>query len=321
MENNPEENDEQNSLESPEIVPEREVSAENSAAAQVKTKQSFGKKMQSIVGRLNIYLLLFILIVIITGLIVFVGIQRNKKAEQVTTINTQELSNETLDKLKGTQAKVGDPKQILTIESNAIFTGKVLFRDSIDVAGIIKVGGPMSLPGLTVSGQSNLDQIQGNSLSISGDTTLQGQLTVKKNLSVAGGGSFGGAVSVPVLAAQSLQISGDLTFSRHIDAGGGTPGLAWGSALGAGGTASLNGTDTAGTLTINTGGGPGAGCFATISFAQRFGSTPHVNVTPIGFAAGGLNFYVNRSSTSFSVCSTNAAPGGQSFAFDYIVID
>lgn len=322
MENTPqEENNEINSLESTETVVESNTNPGGDGSKPEKPKLSFGKRIQSLISHLNIYLLLFILILVITFLIVFISVQRNKKADKTATINTQELTKETLDKLKGSEAKVGDPKQTLSIESNAIFTGKVLFRDSIDVAGTIKVGGALSLPGLNVSGESKFDQIYGNKLTISGDTGLQGQLTVGKNLTVTGGASFGGAISVPVLAAQSLQLSGDLQFNRHIDAGGGTPGKSNGSALGSGGTASLSGTDSAGTLTVNTGGGPGAGCFASISFTQAFSSTPHVVITPVGSAAAGLNYYINRSSSGFSVCTTNAPPAGQSFSFDYVAID
>jgi hypothetical protein len=120
---------------------------------------------------------------------------------------------------------------------------------------------------------------------------------------------------------QSLQLSGDLQITRHIDAGGGTPGKSDGTALGNGGTSSVSGTDTAGTVTINTGGSPSTGCFATITFTNRFSGTPHVVVTPVGSAAGGLNYYINRSASNFSICATNSAPAGQTFSFDYIVID
>lgn len=320
MENTPQESNELDTLEDPGTVVEGANNNPNDNKPE-KKKVSLAKRVQGLVSHLNIYLLLFILILVVTGAIIFIGIQRNKKADVSTTISTQPLTKETLEQLKGSEAKVGDPKQTLSIESNAIFTGKVLFRDSIDVAGTIKVGGALSLPGITVSGQSNFDQIQANKLSIAGDLNVQGQTTIQKNLTVSGGASFGGAISAPIVAAQGLQLSGDLQFTRHIDAGGGTPGKSNGSALGGGGTSSISGTDTAGTVTINTGGGPGPGCFATITFTQRFSGTPHVVVTPVGSAAAGLNFYVNRSSGDFSICTTNSAPGGQSFGFDYIVMD
>ncbi len=277
--------------------------------------------IQSLISRINIYLLVFILIVVLAAVVVFIGVQRSKKEAVTPTISTQKLTQEELEKLQSTESKVGGAKQTLSIESNAIFTGKVLLRDSLDVAGTLKVGSSLTVPGLNVSGSSTFDQVLANKMSITGDATVQGQLNVQKNLVISGGATFGGQVSAPQLTIQSLQLNGDLTLSRHIDAAGGTPGMSSGSALGSGGTSSVSGTDTAGTLTINTGGGPGAGCFATLTFAQKFNTTPHVVITPVGSGAAGINYYVNRSSTSFSICTTNSAPAGASFSFDYIVID
>jgi hypothetical protein len=83
----------------------------------------------------------------------------------------------------------------------------------------------------------------------------------------------------------------------------------------------LSGSDTAGSVAINTGSGPPVGCFATITFSESFPNTPHVVVTPIGTAAAGLDYYLTRSTTNFVICSTNSAAAGQSFGFDYVVMD
>lgn len=337
MENKPEETNEQNSLEnletpdtssgdtpdstSLENVDTEGSSVSNNAKSTKKSSKGFGGKARDLISHLNIYLLAFILIFVIAVGTVLVSIQRNKKTSGPTTVNTQTLSADELKKLAESEQKVGDPKSTLSIESNAIFNGKVLVRDSLDVAGTIKVGGSLSLPGISVSGESNFDQIKANGLAITGNTQIQGQLTIQKGLTVSGGGSFSGPISAPSLTVGSLQLSGDLTIIRHIDAGGGTPGKSDGSALGSGGTSSVSGTDTAGTITINTGGGPGAGCFVTINFTHKFNNTPHVVITPVGSSAATLNYYINRSSSNFSVCTVNAPGGGQSFSFDYIAID
>lgn len=286
-----------------------------------KKKKTSGSLVQRLVSHVNIYLLIFILIIVLAGVATFVSMQRAKKESAEPTITTQELTQDDIDKISGSETKVGDPKQTLSIESNAIFAGKVLIRDSLDVAGTIKVGGALSLPGLTVAGTSNFDQLQANKLSIAGDTNIQGTLTVQKNLAISGGATFGGNLSAPQVTAQTLQLNSDLTLTRHIDAGGPTPTRANGGGLGNGGTSSVSGTDIAGTLTINTGGSPGAGCFATVTFSAKYNATPHVVITPVGAAAAGLNYYINRSTSEFSVCTTNPAPAGQNFAFDYIVID
>lgn len=276
----------------------------------------------NIARQFNIYLLLFILLLVISGVVTAVGYQRSKNAaDKKVTVSTQPLSQEALDQLKATDVQVGDPKQILSIESNAVFAGTVLVRGGLEVAGAIKVGGPLTLPGITVSGLSNFDQVQVNSLQVANNTTVQGQLVVQKGLSVSGSVSISGALSAATLSIDTLQVNKDLQLNRHIDAGGGTPGKSDSSALGSGGTASISGTDTAGTVNINTGSGTGAGCFVTISFNQKFNATPHIVITPVGSAAANLNYYINRVTTSFSICTTNAAPSSQSFAFDYIAID
>lgn len=278
--------------------------------------------VKGLAGKLNVYLLGFILVILVAGIVTFISYQRSKDAERkdAETVSTTPLSEEDLEKLRQTDVKVGDPKQILSVESNAIFAGKVLIRDSLEVAGQIKVGGPLNLPGISVSGSSIFDQVQVNNLQISGSATVQGQLTVQSNAAVSGNLTVGGTLSAARLNIEVLQINQDIQLARHIDAGGGTPGKSDGTALGGGGTASISGTDTAGTVNINTGGGTVAGCFVTISFTQSF-SAPHVVITPVGSAAAGLNYYINRTNSGFSICTTNAAPVGQSFAFDYIVID
>jgi cytoskeletal protein CcmA (bactofilin family) len=320
----PDNNDDINSLETPESPA---ASAAGSGAPgdsdgkPAPKKKSLGKRMQGIIGRINIYLLLFILIVVLSAGIVMVGIQRGQREAAIPEIETTPLTPEALERLRGSEAKVGDPKQTLSIESNTIFTGNVLVQNSLEVAGQLKIGGTLNLPGITVAGISSFDQLAANRATIAGDTTIQGQLNVQQALTIAGGASFGGNVSAPQITVNNLQLTGDLVISRHIDAAGPTPGVSRGGAVGGGGTVSLSGTDTAGTITINTGGGTSSGCMATVSFARRFNGTPHVVVTPVGPGGAGLNYYVTRNTASFTLCTTNAPPGGSSFGFDYIVID
>jgi hypothetical protein len=140
-------------------------------------------------------------------------------------------------------------------------------------------------------------------------------------LNVSGNSTFSGALSAPQITTNTLLLNGDLNLTHHITAGGPVPGVAKGNALGAGGTVSVSGSDTSGSLTLNTGGSPSAGCLATTSFARKFAGVPHVSITPVGSGAAGLSYYVNRSTSDFSVCTTNAPPAGQTFGFDYIVLN
>ena len=271
--------------------------------------------------KINIYLLLFILLILISGAIVVGTYFANKRAAQ-GSVATQSLNSDTLKQLASNDVTVGDPKQVLNVQSNAVFAGKVLVRDSLEVAGTIQVGGSLNVPGITVSGNSVFDQIQVNKgLSVQGDTSIQGQLAVQKGLTVAGGASFGAPISAPSVTVNTLQLNGTLQLTNHIAIGGTTPGRSNGTALGSGGTTAVSGSDTAGSINVNTGSGAVAGCFLTVNFTQKYNSTPRVLVTPIGLAAGNLGYYVNRTTSSFSVCAANTPPSNTSFGFDYWVVE
>lgn len=138
---------------------------------------------------------------------------------------------------------------------------------------------------------------------------------------MSGNSTFDGRVSATQLTTNALQLNGDLILTSHLSVGGATPALSKGSALGSGGTASINGSDTAGSIAINTGNSPPAGCFATITFVKAFQNTPHVQVTPVGSAAGAIDYYINRSSTSLSICSASTPPAGQTFGYDYFIVE
>ncbi len=277
--------------------------------------------LQRILGKLNIYLLLFILLLIIAGVIVLVTWLASKNAEK-STVETQTLTSDTLKQLANSDVTVGQPKQVLNVQSNAVFAGKVLIRDSLEVAGPIQVGGALNIPGITVSGNSVFESIQVNKdLSVAGSTALQGQVSIQKNLTVAGSGTFAGSINAPQVTTNNLQLNGDLTLTKHIEVGGATPSRSTGSALGGGGTAAVSGSDIGGSININTGSGPGAGCFVTVNFSIKYNKTPRVNVTPIGSAAANVGYYVNRSTSSFSVCAANTPPSNASFGFDYFIVE
>lgn len=281
-------------------------------------KPSFLKKL---FGFANLYFLIFALLLIIGVGVIFASVRINNKNNTGQTSKSSSLTDKQIADLQGNTTLVGDSQQTLDIQGNSIFEGAVLMRGGLDVAGSIKVGGSLSLPAITVGGSSSFGQIQVNDkLSVNGSTTLQGQLTVQKGLTVSGAASFG-SLSASQLNVSSLQLTGDLTVSRHIRVSGGVPSRSGGSALGGGGTASINGSDTAGTITINTGGSPPAGCFVTVNFTQRFSATPHVIISPSNSSAGRLNYYTNRSAFNFSVCTASAPSASTTYLFDYIVID
>lgn len=269
--------------------------------------------------KLNIYILLFILLMLIAAAVMAVLFIKSRKEAPKSTLSSQNLSPDALKDLANSGVTIGNSKQILNVASNAVFSGSLLVRNSLEVAGGLKVGGELSLPGIVVSGASKFGQVQADTLAISGATNIQGTLTARR-LNVNGEGTFNGNVTAPRISTNSLVLNGDLTLTSHITAGGPIPGVSKGNALGSGGTVSVSGSDTSGALTINTGSGAAAGCFATITFTKAFSNTPRVIITPIGGGAAGVNYYVNRSTGNMSICTTNSPPSGQSFGFDYLVL-
>jgi cytoskeletal protein CcmA (bactofilin family) len=266
------------------------------------------------------YLLIFILMLVLAGAVIVIAYQQNKNSS-TEKLKTQGLSQKTLDQLANGDVTVGDNQTVLNVRSSAVFAGQVLVRKDLEVAGNLRIGGTVALNNITIAGTSQLGQVTVNKdLAVAGNTSMQGTATVGKSLQVGGGGTFSGPLSAPQITASTLQLNGDLVLTHHITTGGSQPSRSGGSALGSGGSVSLSGSDTAGSVNINTGSGPGAGCFVTVNFANKFNSTPHVQVTPVGSAAGGLSYYVNRSTTNFSICVASPPPPGSSFGFDYFVV-
>ena len=280
------------------------------------------KGFKALLKRMNVYLLAFGLLVIIGGAVATVSYLNSKKAPKAAEIATQELTENALKSLANSDATIGNAAQTLTVQGNAVFNGQVLVRSNLSVAGNIQLGGTLLAPSLTVSGKTTLNDTQISSLQVAQNTAIQGTTTVK-DLNVAGAGTFAGPITAAQITVTKLILSGNavLQVPNHISFTGPTPSRASidQAALGSGGTASINGSDTAGTININSGGGPGAGCFIRLAFNQNFSNPPHVLVSPVNSAAGSLDYYVTRNNSGFSLCSNNAPAANQGFSFDYFV--
>ncbi len=280
------------------------------------------KWWRRLVGRFNIYLLLFVLVLIIAIIIVMVSYISSRHKPAASVLSSQNLSQSTLQQLANSDATVGSNSQVLNVQSSAVFAGNVLVRQDLQVAGNLQIGKTLALNDVTVAGTAQFSQVQiNNNLSVAGNAGFQSAVTIAKSLQVNGGANFNGPLSAPQLTVSSLQLNVDLVLTHHITTDGPAPGLVNGTALGSGGTASVSGSDTSGSISINTGSGPAAGCFVTINFASKFNTTPHILITPIGSSAGGLSYYVNRSAAAFSICDATTPPAGVSFGFDYFVVD
>jgi cytoskeletal protein CcmA (bactofilin family) len=311
------------SLTPDELEQEQSEQATASSAAASATDPSIKKvsPIKRFFKKVNVYLLIFILLVVVAGAIAVVNYLNSQTAPVEPSIASQELTQDALKDLANTDASVGDASQTLTIQGNAIIAGQTLMRGNLNVAGNIQSGGSIQGPSLTISGASNLGQAQINSLQVATNVAVQGTSTLR-DLNVAGTASFSGAVTASQLTVTRIIMSGNavLQIPNHISFTGASPNrTANTSVLGAGGTASVNGSDTTGTVSINTGNNPTVGCFVRINFQQSFSNAAHVLITPVGAGAGATDYYVDRNNSGFSICSVNIAPANQVFAFDYFV--
>ncbi len=278
--------------------------------------------LKALLRRINVYLLIFLFILTIAIIISVVVYLNSTKVPVSPTVGSQQLTQDALKQLANTDATVGNTSQTLTIQGNTIIAGQTLARGNLNVAGNIQAGGSIQAPSLTISGTSNLGTTQINSLQVATNTAIQGTTTLR-DLNVSGASSFSGPMTASQITVTNLILSGNATLAvpNHISFTGASPARTSvnGAVLGSGGSASISGSDTAGTINVNTGGSPTAGCFAQFTFNQRFSNSPHVIVSPVGVGAGLTQFYVDRTTSGFSICTANAAPANQVFAYDYFV--
>lgn len=351
------------------LDPSKKVSAvdamaeESNAEGEDAKSKPKEKGLKALLSKVNIYLILFIFVIVLACAVYAVLYFMNKR-EQDIKLETATITEQTLENLKTADAVVGDPQQILNIESHTVINGKVIMKDTLDVAGALKVGGTLSIPSLGVAGEASFGSLQtndfsaggnaaiggildavgditgGGRLSVSGDITGGGNLsasgngTLGGNLDVSGAANIGGRLDVGGQATigGNLQVNGtvsaqginfDTISITRINITGNRPGINVGSAAGGGGTASISGTDTAGTITVNTGGGTHSGVLATINFTGSFNSSnPHVVATPNSAACANIGYYItNVSANNFSLATSTTPPTGSTCKFNYIVIN
>jgi cytoskeletal protein CcmA (bactofilin family) len=308
----------------PEDLEEEADKASNEIDAASSAEEATAKKLspiKRILRKVNVYLLIFILLVVVGGSIALVNFLNSQKTPVVPDVASQQLSADALKQLANTDATVGNSSQTLTIQGNAIITGQTLTRGNLNVAGNLQTGGSITAPSLTISGNANLGATQINSVQIAQSLAVQGATTLA-DINVAGTSSFSGAMTASQITVTRLILSGNaaLTIPNHIAFTGPSPSRSVNTAvLGNGGTMSVNGSDTSGTININTGSNTVAGCFAKITFQQAYTNQPHVIVSPIGSGAGQTQFYVDRNNTGFSICTYNAPPPNQTFGYDFFI--
>jgi cytoskeletal protein CcmA (bactofilin family) len=271
----------------------------------------------------NIYVILFIVLFLGAGGVTVMSIMSSQKKGPVATIGNQALSPNDLAEIANSDANVGSSAQTLTVQSSTIFSGPVLVKGSLTAAGNFQTGGTLQAPNLVISGTANLPDTQIKTLQVQDKTVIQGPTSLK-DLNVSGSSNFSGPIIASQITVTKLILSGNasLQVPNHIAFTGATPGRTVnGATFGAGGSANIGGSDTSGSININTGAGPVAGCFMQVTFNQPYSSMPRIIVSPFGAAAGSLDYYVTKSTTGFSLCTNNAAAPNSVFGFDYFVMN
>jgi len=272
--------------------------------------------------RFNLYFLMFIFVIVIGGIYTTITYLNSRKVTPSPTVSSQNLTQSQLKQLANSNATVGNSGETLNVQGSAIFSGNVLAKGNLDVAGTIQSGGPLDVAQLVVSGTSNLATTQINTLQVSSTSVFQGLVTMQNGENVTGTSSFSGNVSINNLTLTNLTMAGNaqLTVPNHIAFTGASPGrtIDFG-VLGNGGSASIFGGDTSGTVTINTGNNPTAGCFIDLKFNIPYTQTPNIIVGPINQGAGETQFYATRTTTDFHICTANAAPANSVFAYSYFI--
>lgn len=304
---------------------ELEDEAEQAAAASTDTIDAPIEKkvspLKAFFRKVNVYFLLFAVLLVVAGVIAVTTYLNSQKPPETPNVADQTLTEEALRQLANNDASVGETSQTLTIKGNAVIDGQTLMRGNLNLAGNLQTGGTIQGPTLTISGASNLGDTQINTLQIANGLAVEGDTTLR-GLSVAGASTFSGAMTASQLTVTRLILSGnaELQVPNHVSFTGPSPNLATnGGVLGNGGSASINGSDTAGSISINTGNNPSAGCFGRVNFNLAFPSPPRVLISPVGSGASQTRYYVDRDANGFSVCTSQAAPNNQAFGFDYFV--
>ncbi|MDL2342273.1 MAG: hypothetical protein QFB87_04320, partial [Patescibacteria group bacterium] len=186
--------------------------------------------------------------------------------------------------------------------------------NSLQVSGDVNIGGSTSIAAdLNVGGTTTL-----NKLVVTGDTILKGALNVTGNASFAADLTVAGTTTVA-----------DITVNGKIVSKGSAPVLVVGTAAGTSTTtqpapsASVDGTDTAGTITVTSGMTvTDPGVLAELTFAKGYpaGTNFKVSLTPTNGNAIDIHVYVEKTATGFKLVSKDKILAGTSYSFDYIVI-
>jgi hypothetical protein len=122
----------------------------------------------------------------------------------------------------------------------------------------------------------------------------------------------------------TLTVNGNATINGHVISGNssGSTTVAVDTAAGTGAAASIDGNDTAGTITIDTGTAATTGSLVTITFAQSYANAPRVVVTAADSDGSLLGYFVTGvTTTGFTIDVSSAPADTTELLYNYHVIE
>jgi hypothetical protein len=170
--------------------------------------------------------------------------------------------------------------------------------------------------------------LQGGSLNITGNSILNGNLSVIGNINVSGTTTLATLiVTGSVTIQQNLTVQGNTTIAGNLTVGGkivtsgNRPQVAGVSTSAPNLTATVEGTDTAGIVQVNTAVGVPADVRIRISYNQAYGGVPVATLSAIGQESAGLGMYIVSSDQNELVIGfSNPPAANQIYRFSYQVI-
>jgi hypothetical protein len=290
-------------------------------------------------------LITFVAAAVAGGLILggYAYFTRSKAKAPTATPKVTKLDTSDLNKLNAffNGNSAGKPAEVLTINSSSLFLGRVAVSSDLKVTGGLDVDGTTNLGNLNATKTTTLGVTNvGGALTINGPLTVQnpalfhGGASFGGNLTSTGSATFGGALSAGSITVHDLSVGGTLNLNGHLNIGGSAPsvstdrcggvgGLDPCAASGTGASATVQGSDAAGTVSITTGTvSPNSnlgGTFVKVIFHDAYPSAPTIVISGESRDAASLQPYVLKSSNSFIIGTTFDALSHHNYAFDYWV--
>ena len=182
----------------------------------------------------------------------------------------------------------------LNVLNNATVGNSLIVNGNITASQNLNVSGAITTSGLTVTGVSTLD-----SLIVNGNANIAGNLTVSGDTTVE-----------------------DLYVNGRIITTGNTPTVANGSVLGALDVTDVEGNDSAGLVTVefDATSTPVVGEQVVVTFDETYTAAPRIALTAKDANSATVRTFVETSTTGFTVHFIDAPVAGETYTFDYIVI-